>query len=219
MELGAHLMPMPWQAITWFGSFAVALSLATWMRIQGFDWPATSLAILVTVLILPFAIGQCWTAFAARRAKDSPRGQRAQRWPDGELVSGLQTLPTDALQILIDYSALVEGFPDCVIDSSWLPANKEQMKGALKLSWLQATNAVARNWVETGWYLLSHFQDDVGEIPITVFRTSPKNIPIGRHIDFIEGQGRWHQRMVADGEVLMHELDQFKQAVALKLRS
>jgi hypothetical protein len=38
-------MPILWQAITWFGSFAVALLLATSMRSHGFDWPAASLAI------------------------------------------------------------------------------------------------------------------------------------------------------------------------------
>jgi hypothetical protein len=116
--------------------------------------------------------------------------------------------------------ALIEGFPDCVIDSSWLPADKDnKMKDVLKLIWLQASNDEARDWVETGWYLLGSFQDGVGQIPITVFRKTPKNIPISRRIDLLEGQDRWHKRMLADGELLMRELDQFKQAVALKVRS
>src|SRR5262249_19662130 len=154
-----------------------------------------------------------------RVEKDSLRGQRAQRWRDGELASGLQTLPTDALQILIDYSALHEDFPDCVIDTSWLPVDKEKMKDVLKLSWLHATNDEARNWVETGWYLLRTFQNDVGQVPIIVFRKTPKNVPIKQLVDYVDGQSRWLDRMFADGEFLMRELDQFKQAVALKAHS
>jgi hypothetical protein len=167
------------------------------------------------------------TAVVARREKDSPRrvekdslrGQRTQRWPEGELVGGLQTLPADALQILIDYSALQEDFPDCVIDTSWLPADKEKMKDVLKLSWLHATNDTARDWVATGWYLLSHFQDGVGQIPIPVYRKTPKNLPINRLIDHADEQGRWFDRMFADGELLAREFDEFKQAVALKAHS
>ena len=98
-------------------------------------------------------------------------------------------------------------------------ASRPQCNITRKLNCLQASNDEARDWVQTGWYLLSHFQDDVGQIPITVFRVTPKNLPVGRQIDFVEGQARWHKRMVADGELLMRELDQFKQSVALKLRS
>jgi hypothetical protein len=47
------------------------------------------------------------------------------------------------------------------------------MKDVLKLIWLQASNDEARDWVETGWYLLGSFQDGVGQIPITVFRKTP----------------------------------------------
>jgi hypothetical protein len=116
-------------------------------------------------------------------------------------------------------SAKTEDFPDCIIDASWRPADKEKMKVVLKLSWLQATNDKARNWVETGWYLLCCFQDGVGQIPIQVLRKTPKNIPIKRLISYVDEQSAWLQRMSAEGELLLRELDQFKRAVALKARS
>jgi hypothetical protein len=136
-----------------------------WLVIGGVIWTSVLYHGIYMFWVMTEMVKERDKASPPRREKDSPRGvekdnlrgQRTQRWPDRELASGLQTLPTDALQILIDYSALHEDFPDCVIDTSWLPVDKEKMKDVLKLSWLHATNDTARNWLENGWYLLSHF--------------------------------------------------------------
>jgi hypothetical protein len=48
-------------------------------------------------------------------------------------LQGFQSVPTEALRILSEYASVTKDFLDCVIDASWLPADKEKMKDVLKL--------------------------------------------------------------------------------------
>jgi hypothetical protein len=201
-------MPILWQTIAWFGNFAAALLMATWMRILGFGWPAIIIGTMATFMILPFVIGQRYATVLTRRKRD----------PHNYLKC-FQSLPADALQILANYSELHTDFAGCVIDTSWLPADKEKMKNVLKLSWLRANSDEARNWVETGWVLLSWFQDGVGRIPINVAAKTSAKLPIEWRIDYGKEKSRWLNLVFAESDALGREFDQFKQVVALKARS
>jgi hypothetical protein len=51
-------MPMRWQRIAWFFSFATAVVLATEMRHLGFGWPAALGLAVIVWIVLPFVISQ-----------------------------------------------------------------------------------------------------------------------------------------------------------------
>jgi hypothetical protein len=56
-------MPMLWRRIAWFASFAIAVTLAFWMRSLGYGWPATLGVALIVWVVLPFVISHCCAAF------------------------------------------------------------------------------------------------------------------------------------------------------------
>lgn len=63
---------------------------------------------------------------------------------------------------------LVEKHPDGYMDERWLPLPKSDMKTALKILWVASRHDIeARNNIEMGWSLLSFFQPNVGDTPIT----------------------------------------------------
>ncbi len=69
--------------------------------------------------------------------------------------------------ILARYGDLLEKYPACYVDETWLPVAKPMMKRALKIGWLMAKgNDQLREHVKVGWTLLSTFQKGVGPKPI-----------------------------------------------------
>jgi hypothetical protein len=60
-------MPMLWRRIAWFISFAVAISLALWMRTVGYGWAATIGSAFIVWVCLPFVISQLCAAFVLVR--------------------------------------------------------------------------------------------------------------------------------------------------------
>jgi hypothetical protein len=190
-------MPILWRRIAWFGSFAVAVALAWWMRSQDFDWPATISAAVATYIALPFIISQLSAALVLRHAKRTA----------SEHVKYVEKLTADAPKILRDYAKLNEDFPGCVIDISRLPAGKATMKDVIQFSWLTEK---FRNWLETGWLLLSWFQPGVGQIPINILTKSSK-IPPKQLGQYTTEQQRWLNLIFAETEVLEREFARFKQ--------
>jgi hypothetical protein len=190
-------MPILWRRLAWCAGFAIALMLAVWMRSRGFDWSATMSAALAT-----YVISQLCATLIVRHAQDAARKQ----------AKCVENLEADAPRILREYATLHEDFPGCVIDSSWLPADKQKMIDVLKLTWLQAKSDHARNWVETGWQFLSWFQDGVGQTPIRVLSKTPQNIPARQLVEYMEDQDRWLKLVFAEREVLAREIERFKAA-------
>jgi hypothetical protein len=69
--------------------------------------------------------------------------------------------------ILDIYGGLLEKYPAAYIDETWLPVDKESMKGAFKSVWILAADDDGRKWIEHAWMNLSLFQPGVGELPVT----------------------------------------------------
>jgi len=70
-------------------------------------------------------------------------------------------------EILARYGELLEKYPACYVDETWLPVSKGMMKEALKRGWLLAKgNEQLREHVKVGWTLLSTFQKGVGSKPL-----------------------------------------------------
>jgi NDP-sugar pyrophosphorylase family protein len=80
-------------------------------------------------------------------------------------------------QILDAYIKLHTDYSGCVIDTSWLPADKAKMKQVLQRYWLQTTSEQIRKWLEEGWVFLAWFQTGVGSMPIDVTAKARKNVP------------------------------------------
>lgn len=51
-------MPMIWRRVAGFTSFAIAVSLAFWMRGSGYSWFATLAAGMIVWVVLPVVISQ-----------------------------------------------------------------------------------------------------------------------------------------------------------------
>jgi hypothetical protein len=62
---------------------------------------------------------------------------------------------------------LIEAYPGAVIDETWLPVPKADMKTALKIGWITAPNEKERELMRVGYSLLASFQPGVGEKPIS----------------------------------------------------
>jgi uncharacterized membrane protein (DUF485 family) len=74
-------MPMLWRRIAWFTSFALAVTLALWMRSWNYGWSATLVVAVVTWVFLPFVISQLCAAFVLARMH-----RRLRRYPSDELA-------------------------------------------------------------------------------------------------------------------------------------
>jgi hypothetical protein len=69
--------------------------------------------------------------------------------------------------ILDLYDGLLEKYPAAYLDETWLPVDKESMKGAFKAAWILAADENDRKWIERSWMSLSLFQPGVGELPVS----------------------------------------------------
>jgi hypothetical protein len=158
-------MPIAWRVIAWFFGLVIALALAIYARSLGFDWLKVVIALLGTWLLSSSIISHYCAALALRNAsRNVPK------------VAGyIDRLEKQTPHILKEYAKLHAEFPRCVIDISWLPADKQRIVEVIKFAWLTAKDDKTRARLEGNWMFLSQFQYGVGATPIQVFsRTSAK---------------------------------------------
>jgi hypothetical protein len=121
-----------------------------------------------------------------------------------------ETLKRKMPRILHAYTALNATYPEKIMDTSWLPADKQTMIEIFKIAWLQANSSETRNWIETGWTLLGWFQDGVGDIPIDV--RTPKDTPLDKYLEISTQKHEWLNVVLAECELRAREKEQFKTA-------
>jgi hypothetical protein len=74
---------------------------------------------------------------------------------------------TEASDLAIGrFASLIETYPSCFIDESWLPLDKIGMKRVLKLAIAQEQDSERIEWLKVGWMLLAEFQPNIGETPL-----------------------------------------------------
>jgi hypothetical protein len=195
------LVPIVWRRVAWFVSFAIALALAAYVRILGFGPLKVAVVLLGTWILLPFIISQAWAALVLRRASKNV----------SKATDYVEQLEKDMPRILQEYTKCHTDFPGCVIDTSWLPADKKRMVEVLKFAWLRTKNDEARTWLESGWQFLSWFQDGVGDTPINVLSKTPAQIPPRQLAAYMKDQNRWLEIVSAESEILARECAHFKQ--------
>jgi hypothetical protein len=83
-------------------------------------------------------------------------------YPDQDLRTNFIKAVPD---LLAKYGDVVASNRAIYLDESLLPAKKTVMKAALKVGWELATSGEQREWIKTGWYLLSNFQPGIGDPP------------------------------------------------------
>ena len=122
-------------------------------------------------------------------------------------------MPVDRLseatpQILSAYAELHTKYPSAIMDALWLPVNKKAMVEVFKIAWLGAKTDEARNHIEVGWALLPCFQEGVGNTPVTP--EIPENVPLEETIAALDKYTSWGKLVVAEGEIMQRERDEFK---------
>jgi hypothetical protein len=80
----------------------------------------------------------------------------------GDTAAFVRVVPS----ILTLYAELLEKYPLGFIDETWLPVDKDSMKGAFKAAWILAENDDGRQWIQDAWMSLSMFQPGVGDAPV-----------------------------------------------------
>jgi hypothetical protein len=190
-------MPIAWRVIAWFVALVIALALAIYVRSLGFDWLKVVIVLLGTWLLSSSIISQYSAALALRNAsKNEPN------------VPGyIERLEKQTPQILKEYAKLNAKFHRCVIDISWLPADKQRIVEAIKFAWLTAKDDKTRARLERLWMFLSQFQYGVGAMPIRVF--SRGSVKILRWPS--KEQERWFRMVSTESKFLAREREQFKQ--------
>ena len=190
-------MPTLWRRIAWFVGFAFALALAICLRSLGFDWLKVIIVLLGTWLLFSFTISQVCAALPLRNASKKPP----------KVADYIERLEKHTPPILREFEKLHARFHRCVIDTSWLPADKQRMVEILKFAWTRAKDDMARARLEKDWMFLSQFQYGVGETPIQVF--SKRSVIPPRQS---KEQKYWLRMVSAERDFLAREWDQFKQA-------
>ena len=188
-------VPIAWRVAAWFVGLVIASALAVYVRSLGFDWLKVVIALLGTWLLSSSIISQYGAALAPRNASKP------------KVSDYIERLEKQTLQILKEYAKLHAKFPRCVIDISWLPADKQRIVEVIKLAWLTAEDDKTRARLERHWMFLSQFQYDVGATPIQVF--SRGSARISRRPS--KQQEHWFKMVSTESEFLARECEQFKQ--------
>jgi hypothetical protein len=87
-----------------------------------------------------------------------------------------------AHELIARFGALIERYPGAFIDETWLPAEKEAIKTALKIAWLADETPERRELIKTGWVLLSLFQPGVGPVPIDASPEDDDPVAVSRKL-------------------------------------
>jgi hypothetical protein len=109
------------------------------------------------------------------------------------------------------FGALLSRYPAHVIDTSALPASKEQMKTYLKAAW-KLSRPEQRDTIELGFLHLADFQNGVGSRPICLALSSAELTPHDV-ISALASANIWMQTTSAEMRALRAEFDEFKRTV------
>jgi len=124
-----------------------------------------------------------------------------------------EKMTQEMTRIVSTYVALLKAHPHHVMDSSWLPADKQKMVELFKISWLAGNarnNDEMRKAAENWWCLLSHFQPGVGAVPIDV-EISKDNPTVREWRERQERVEKWLEIAVAEDEKYEREIEAFRQ--------
>ncbi len=119
--------------------------------------------------------------------------------------------PKTVDDIMSEYGGLLEKYPLAIMDISMLPIPKVKMKVILKALYAQARTTEDKNWFETGFMILSNFQDGVGAKPIDCKLpegTTKADIQAGLAI--MDKWILWQKLSAAEMEILLTEWRRFK---------
>lgn len=107
------------------------------------------------------------------------------------------------------YGDLLVKYPIAIMDVSMLPIPKKQMKVLLKGVYAKATRADLKEYIETGFTLLSKFQEGVGPTPIDGRAPFKGKLPTQAEIAHLEKWMAWEKASLAEGEALSGEWKRF----------
>jgi hypothetical protein len=121
-------------------------------------------------------------------------------------------LADETTRAVSTYNALLETYPNNIMDESWLPADKQTMIKIFKMLWLADTNKMYRTTTEELWRLLSHFQPGIGGVPIDL-DVDKGNPTTGEVIKRMERADKWLKLAVAEGKKYEHEIMLWKRSI------
>ena len=96
-----------------------------------------------------------------------------------------------------------------MMDTSMLPIPKKQMKVLLKALYAKVATAELKNYIETGFTLLSKFQEGVGPTPIGGRAPFKGKLPTQAEIAHLEQWMAWEKVSIAEAEALTAEWKRF----------
>ena len=126
-------------------------------------------------------------------------------------VRALERLAEPIGELLAKVGQLIEAHPGALIDAARLPLGKPAMVRAFKAAWLFYGAGAQRHAVETGWLLLSSFQDGIGETPVTL--DAPER-PTPEALAQLDHAIELFKRSTAEGELLLKDQRAFYAANA-----
>jgi hypothetical protein len=104
------------------------------------------------------------------------------------------------------YGGLLQKYPAAVVDSSKLPASKDELKAVLRMAWQMHTEGEQRAVIERGYRRLARFQEGVGDTPIPLSK--------GATSDSSDETHHWVAKVEAESKELSTEFDDFKRRCA-----
>jgi hypothetical protein len=212
----AYTQGAPW----WFWPYAIF-----WLIPTSLVFPDGVAELFSRILYLSPAIGAYFWREHRREKASRKRMADPKNWTTRTEVSRVvhtatkkenahiehvADLQADIPRIFRELSLLQQNFPDCIMDTSWLPRSKVDTIEAFKIAWIKYDDDKLRGWIETGWLLLAWFQDGVAQTPIKIdFKAD--DIPERQRRALSDDKLKWLSVITAESSALIRDCDNFKQ--------
>jgi hypothetical protein len=145
----------------------------------------------------------------AQTAHASMTGITMLEWLKRTLASEKPKMPQTVDEAMSAYRDLLVKYPIAIMDVSMLPIPKKQMKLLLKALYAKVPTAELKSYIETGFTLLSNFQEGVGPTPIDGGAPFNGKLPTQAEIANLEKWLAWEKVSMAEAEALTAEWKQF----------
>ena len=130
-------------------------------------------------------------------------------WLKRTLGSEKPKTPKTVDEAMSAYRNLLVKYPIAIMDVSMLPIPKKQMKVLLKALYAKVTTTELKNYIETGFTLLSKFQEGVGPTPIDGRTPFSGKLPTQTEIADLEKWMAWEKLSLAEAEALSAEWERY----------
>jgi hypothetical protein len=114
-------------------------------------------------------------------------------------------------KVLGRYAELVEKHFGAVMDESWLPLSKNDMKHTLMIAIAQNHDGKLREWLKTCWIMLADFQPGIGNDPLSMPHL-PEEFDEAKTPEFKKSFAQWREvfdRVQCERQQCMTEMLEF----------